>query len=202
MDVTVAIGTYGDLSWLDTARRAIVSAAAQAPVIHEHRGTLAEARNAALDQVETEWVIHLDADDELAPGYIEAMAAADGDLRAPQVQYLGPGITRPPYFPHVWGHERHDCEGACLPQGNWIVIGAAVRTGLLRRAGGWQNEGLYEDWSAWLRCWLAGGAIGRAPDAVYLAHVRPDSRNRAPAQHEKEHWHRVIYESCFGKAAA
>jgi glycosyltransferase involved in cell wall biosynthesis len=199
-DVTVCVGTYGHESWRELAHRAIVSAESQAPVIHEHRTTLAEARNAALDQVETEFVVHLDADDELAPGYVDAMAAGKADLRAPMVQYLGPGITRPAYFPHVWGHEHHACTGECLSQGNWIVVGAAVRTELAHRIR-WQEEELYEDWSFFLRCWLATGSVEAIPDAVYRAHVRPDSRNRAPSHAEKERWHKVIYDSCFSDAA-
>lgn len=200
-DVTVAVATYGGQEWIDLAQRALASAAPQAPVVHVHGDSLHGARNQALEQVATEFVIYLDADDELAPGYIDAMGHAQGDLRVPRVQYLGWGITREPYFPRVWGHH-HACAAACLPEGNWIVIGAAARAQLLRDIGGWRDFAWSEDWDVWLRCHLAGADIQTAPDAVYRAHVRPESRNRAPEQELKLRVHQEIYRANFPQAAA
>lgn len=194
MDVTVCISTYGDPEWVRLAERAIASARSQAPVIHRHGSTLANARNEALALVDTEWVVHLDADDELEPGYIEAMAAGSADLRAPAVRYVRGASSRLPYVPRVFGHE-HDCDAACLPDGNWLVIGTAVRTELLRAAGGWREWDVYEDWDAFLRCWLAGGSVEAIPEAVYRAHVRPDSRNRAPSAELKNRTHLAIVEA-------
>lgn len=186
MDVTIAVATCGDLSWARLAeRRAIPSAVAQGvPVVSRHvPGSVADARNAALEQVTTEWVIHLDADDELEAGYVQAVAAATGDLRAPSVRYVRPGWTPPrPRMLRVAGHRRA-CTGDCLPEGNWLVVGTAVRTDLVRTVGGWHNWDVYEDWDLWLRCWRAGATVEPVPRAVYRAHVRPDSRNRA-ADHE------------------
>lgn len=200
MDVTIAIATYGDPEWIRRAVRAVASAVGQAPVVHAHCDTLAEARNAALTGVDTEFVIHLDADDELEPGYVTAMAAGTADLRAPAVRYVRGRRQQAPYVPRVAGHD-HDCTGDCLPAGNWLVVGSCVRTELLRAAGGWQDEELYEDWSAWLRCYRAGATVEAIPAAVYRAHVRRDSRNRAPARAEKERWHRLIHDACLPAAA-
>lgn len=89
----------------------------------------------------------------------------------------------PPRIPQVWGHD-HDCRADCLAWGNWIVIGAPVRTALLQRNcwgdrdvrfGGWP---VYEDWPFWVDCWQRGARIQRVPEAIYRAHVRPESRNR------------------------
>lgn len=180
MDVTVAIGTYGDRAWWNlAAERAVPSAVALGvPVVSVHAATLHEARNEALDQVHTEWVCHLDADDELEPGYFDHMAAGSADLRAPSVRYIRPHQRRAPYVPLVAGH-RHQCTAECLLEGNWLVVGAVARTELVRRVGGWRQFVWSEDWDLWLRCYLSGATVEAIPGAVYRAHVRSDSRNRA-----------------------
>lgn len=195
-DVTVVVATFGKRTWRELAReRAIPSARSQAPVVYVHGQTLAEARNAGLDQVETEFTIHLDADDELEPGYVEAMAQGSADLRSPSVRYVPRG--GPPSVPQVWSH-RHACTAECLRQGNWLVIGTCVRTELLRSVGGWEEFGWSEDWAAWARCWRAGGTVEACPDAIYRAHRRLRSRNRV-TQEEGLRWHREIEEAVFGK---
>jgi glycosyltransferase involved in cell wall biosynthesis len=193
VDVTVAVATYGDQSWLELAsERAVPSAAAlNVPVVHVHGNSLHEARNTALDVVATEWVVYLDADDELEPGYFDAMAAAEADLRAPAVSYVRRGRPDPARMPRVSGH-RHDCTAGCLEWGNWLVIGTAAQTEMLRAVGGWRDFPWSEDWDLWVRCWQAGATIEPVPKAVYRAHVRHDSRNRAPAHAAKMEAHRMI----------
>ncbi|MEX5637405.1 glycosyltransferase [Parafrankia sp. FMc2] len=194
MDVTVAIGTFGLPCWSDLARsRAVPSAEALGvPVVHHHADTLHDARNGALALVDTEWVIHLDADDELEAGYVDAMAAGSADVRAPAVRYIH-SRTRAstPAVPTVAGHG-HACEAACLLAGNWLVVGALVRTALVRQVGGWRDFAWSEDWDLWLRCHLAGASFEAIPAAVYRAHVRRDSRNRAPSRQARLAAHHAI----------
>lgn len=192
---TIIIGTFGDESWKTLAEtRAIPSARAQGcPVIHAHADTLHHARNTALGQVTTPWVIHLDADDEVEPGYIQAMAIpGHGDVRVPMVRYMerGRAIARP-RFPQVAGHQ-HACTADCLPYGNWIVVGAAARTDLINQIGGWRGFEWSEDWDVWLRCHLAGATFTRANRAIYRAHVRRDSRNRGGTHDSHLESHRAI----------
>lgn len=195
MDVTVVVGTFGDSEWEDLARsRAIPSVSG--PVIHCHGDTLAKARNQGLEQVETEHVVFLDADDELSSGYMEAMAAGRADLRAPSVQYIRGRNTRPPHLPRVAGH-RHQCSGDCLPDGNWMVIGTCANADLIREVGGFREFEWSEDWDLWLRCYLAGATIEAIPDAVYRAHVRSDSRNRAPSRDFRNEVHWQIHRANF-----
>ena len=192
MDVVVA--TFGGPEWAQLARqRAFPSAIGQADnVFLAHSATLARARNAGLEQVESDFVVFLDADDELEPGYLDAMESAAGDMRAPRVRYVSGNFERLPAYPVVPGH-RHDCETACLEDGNFLVIGTAIRTELAREVGGFREEPIYEDWSLFLRCARAGGTVERVPDAIYRAHVRDDSRNRSPAMEWKNAWHRRIH---------
>jgi GT2 family glycosyltransferase len=195
LEVTVVVGTFGDEQYRRWAEdRAIPSVPEGIPVVHVHGGTLAESRNAGLAQVKTEWVVFLDADDELAPGYMDAMATGSADLRAPSVRYVKGRRTQDPYVPRVAGHD-HDCTGECLPEGNWLVIGAAARADLLRSVGGFREWDCYEDWDLWLRCWLAGATVEAIPAAEYIAHVRPDSRNRSNSMRFRNRVHVQIIES-------
>jgi hypothetical protein len=188
--VTVVVGTFGSESWARLARdRAIPSAEMQAPVVHVHGGTLARARNEALGQVKTEFVVTLDADDELAPDYVAQMLEGWADIRAPAVRHVWPSWQSEPEVPRVWGHE-HDCEAGCLRHGNFCCIGSMVRTELARKVG-WEEFGWSEDWYTYARCVRAGATIESLPNAVYIAHHRPRSRNRV-ANAVGLKWHRAI----------
>lgn len=190
--MTIAVATYGDSTWYTLACNRAIPSAQQfgVPVAYVHGETLHDARNAVLDKVKTEWVVFLDADDELEPDYLTAMAAATADIRAPAVRYVG-GPPVSARVPRVAGHA-HACIGECLRFGNWLVVGSAVRAELVRSVGGWRDFAWSEDWDLWLRCHLAGASIEAVPAAIYRAHVRHDSRNRGQSAEAKLAAHRAI----------
>jgi glycosyltransferase involved in cell wall biosynthesis len=198
--VSIACATYGAPAWARLAEmRAIPSIERQGnyPIIPVHSDSLMNARNEALARVETEYVVFLDADDELAPGFIDAMAAGSADLRAPMVTYIQSGRPGLPHFPKVGGHW-HDCTGECLPHGNWMVIGTCAKADVLRDVGGFRDFAWSEDWDLWYRCHLAGASIEGIPDALYRAWVRPDSRNRGQTeQHVKDSCFHGIKQACL-----
>lgn len=198
-NTTIVVATYGAPGWATLARRrAIPSARALGcAIVHAHGDTLHGARNAGVEQVDTKWMIHLDADDQLEPGYVEGMSVGTADVRAPIVRYIHRGRPTRPAMPRVAGHT-HDCVASCLTQGNWIVVGAAVRTDLVREVGGWRDFCWSEDWDLWLRCYLNGAKIEAAPLAVYRAYVRPGSRNRAQTQEGRLAAHRAIAQANGG----
>jgi len=193
LDATIAVCTFGGPEWPQLAERVALPSAESfgVPVVHVHAATLHDARNGALDRVQTEWVVYLDADDELEPGFLDWMADGTADLRAPSVRYVRAGIDRHAYVPQVSGHT-HACTGECLPFGNWLVIGSAVRPDTIRRAGGWREWPCYEDWDLWLRCWQQGATVEAVPRSIYRAHVRPESRNRAGDPLDRLEVHRAI----------
>ena len=202
MDVSIAIASYGDDSWREMASgRARASADAQGvPVIQVHLpdGTLAQARNEALEQVETEYVIFLDADDELAPGYVYWMGEGTADLRSPaiaQTMYGSP--LGPSFMPKVFQHTK-PCTAECLRYGNWLVIGTAARAQLVRDVGGWEEFAWSEDWQLWAKCWKAGATVEPIHRAVYVAHVSHNGRNRQLLNHEILQVHRDIEMSVWG----
>jgi glycosyltransferase involved in cell wall biosynthesis len=198
LDVSVVIATYGSQQWRTLAhQRAGPSAQAlNVPVIYVHAGALAQARNAGLAEVKTELVIFVDADDELEPGYLNAMAIGSADIRAPAVRYVQGLQAADPRVPNVPGHN-HACGAPCLLAGNWLVVGSLVPTELLRSVGGWGNEPIYEDWAAWLRCYKAGASFEAIPQAVYRAHVRTGSRNRSLTIAAKNRVHHQILRDVY-----
>lgn len=199
MDVTVIVATYGDLAvWEPLADRAMRSAAACEPaaMIRLHGDSLAGARNEAAAMAVTEWLVYLDADDELEPGYFDAMSTGEADLRAPSVRYVTrPGRTSErARMPRVAGHT-HDCAAACLAYGNWCCVGTMVPTALALQVGGFDEWPMFEDWAFFVKCWQAGATVEAAPAAVYRAFVRRDSRNRGPSQAAKLAAHQAIASS-------
>lgn len=175
-DVTIIIPVYGDHDrWMPLARRAAGSAITQtvppARVFISAGETLSAARNGAAEWARTEWLCFLDADDELDVRYVEAMLAAEGDVRQPAT--LG-----------IDAQGQEDPLPVVIPAkpfmyGNYIVIGAFVRTQLFFDVGGFRELPAYEDWDLWIRCWLAGAQIGVAPEAIYRVHAST-GRNSLP----------------------
>lgn len=168
---TVIIATYGDESWAQMAAGdAMTSCVDQGvDVILSHEGTLAEARNRGAARARTEWLIFLDADDRLAPGYVSALMAAEGDLRAPAVSWVTEHDATPPRC----------LDDRNIEHLNPCVVGTAIRAQMFRDCGGFEEWPAWEDWALFLRAHRRGASIVHVPDAIYLATVRPGSRNQS-----------------------
>lgn len=175
MDCTIVVSTFGNFKWqLLAQERALPSAYSFGlPVIYNHGNSLHEARNIGLFDVKTEWVCHLDADDELEYGFFDEIEKVEGDLRAPAVRYVG----YPAKMPNVVGHN-HLCNAGCLAEGNWMVVGTVARTDLLKKVGGWKDYPVFEDFDLWQRCWVAGATVVPVPRAVYRAYSTETGRNK------------------------
>lgn len=180
-EVSVAVPIYGDTTtWLPLARTAKASIDAQTvPTVCQivEGVSLVDARNHALSVVETPFVILLDADDTLAPGYVEHMLAGTGDVRWPSVAYTDGTVWAMDWNP--------------LPAWNHLVIGAMARRDLLVEVGGFRDLPVLEDYDLWCRCWAAGADMQPCLDAVYRYHHTQDGRS-AKAQGIHDEWHRRI----------
>ncbi len=170
MDATIIIGVFGDIRyWLDVARaNALPSARKQGcSVILSAGDSLAQARNSAVRNVETEWLIFLDADDELSDGYVQALLDGEGDLRAPAVQWVTEGVADAPVL-----LDDRDIEFS-----NPCVIGTAIRRTLFLELGGFEEFDAWEDYALFLKAYRRGATITHNPAAVYIVHSYEDSRN-------------------------
>ena len=182
--ISVVIATYGDREWIILANdRSVPSAEKEDPdemvLRHLFEGTRASSLNQGAEDATEDWLIFLDADDELAPGYVGAMRRAleqhrtDGNhkvLFTPAVQHIRKGRPRPPFF-------FPECS---LETGNWLVIGTMIRREFFLDIGGFHEHphGL-EDWNLWARAVRTGARIVKVPGAVYRAHMNPTSKHHA-----------------------
>lgn len=174
MTVSIIIGTYGSSEWIQLAQeRAIPSAEAQGvEVVHAHAETLSEARNQGVLQTSGNWLIFLDADDELAPGYVEAILRGSADLRSPAIQYIYPDRIEEPKL----------LAPKNLRRGNYLPIGTAIHREMFWKAGGFLEYPAWEDWDLVVRCFLRGATIEQLPEAVYRAYWSPNGRNNLTQQ--------------------
>lgn len=189
MTFSILISTYGADYWRELAQtRAVPSAEAQNPhevfILHEPDGTIASCRNNNAARATGDWLVFLDADDELNPGYIDAMKAREQQavyqhdyiVRESQPRLLQPAVSYVRNGRHMParilgpGDLRHD---------NYLVIGTAVPRHLFEQVGGFNDypHG-FEDWSCWAKCWKAGAVVVPVPRAVYRAHINPRSKHR------------------------
>lgn len=174
MNISICVATYGDDSWRKMAKRAIVSAENQTvpcEAIYVHGETLASARNEAVRQAHGEWIICLDADDQLTPDYAQKMIEAQslgGDIFFPMVGKVNPDGKR---------ELLRYAQGNPLNR-NFCVIGSMFRKPLFEQVGGFSDEfPIFEDWALFLSMWV-NGAIIKPSDAIYVYNVRPNSRNQ------------------------
>jgi len=204
--IAIVITSYGEPSWRSLAwERAypstIEQGAEQVIVHHSTLETIGPARNEAAAQAEEQWLIFLDADDELAPGYVEAMRRAlrreaGKVLFQPAVLYLRQG--RPPPKPIVIADRN-------LRKDNYLVIGTMVNRRQFHQVGGFSDyHHGFEDWSLWVKCWQDGARIVPVPEAVYRAHYNHHSKHRLLWRDRKAQavWHQRIEQELFGNAPA
>jgi GT2 family glycosyltransferase len=179
--VGIVTGTYGDReAWAPLVRRAQRSCDRQSACNWSwrwvHRNSLQSARNegaVAAAAEKSNWLVFLDADDELDIDYVAAMtraaqAAGGACILRPATLGVANGIEDPApvLIP------RRD-----LRDGNFIVIAAMIPTEHFLAVGGFDGYPVLEDWALWLKLTDAGLNVVDVPEAVYRIHVRPDSRN-------------------------
>lgn len=192
--ISILVATYGEDHWREMAlTRAFASAMKQdgdyeVVIEHQRKGDVATSRNRAAKKAAGEWLLFLDADDELAPGFIQHMERAikrrDGNLLlTPRISYVVRGRHKPPRFWPV----------CSLKTGNWLIIGTLVPKNTFMEVGGFRPfpHGL-EDWNFWSRCVRSGATIKKVPPAVYIAHHNSESAHHQLAKDRRKymkHYH-------------
>jgi GT2 family glycosyltransferase len=181
----ICVGTYGDQYWSDLAHaRALTSTlwqdADEVLVRHDPDGERHRVRNQLGYEAKSDWLVFLDADDHLAPGFITALRAA-----APE---RGRALLNP-----AVGHaHRPDEHSVFAPKdlrlGNYMIIGTAVQREVFTEVGGFWDWGGFEDWELWIRCTKAGATVIQVPDAVYLIDSTERSRDANACVADTSRW--------------
>lgn len=179
--ISIIITTYGDESWKELAqKRAIPSTKDQGAyeviIHHDEFSEIGPARNHAAEKATGEWLLFLDADDELEHEYVDAMTAAICDERRPEPALLQPAVR---YVRKGQMQNPILIPEKDLSTDNYLVIGTVLRRSLFRKVGGFGDypHG-FEDWSLWAKCWREGARVYPVPRAIYNAHVNPLSKHR------------------------
>lgn len=186
VNVSIIIATYGSEDWRALAMsRAYPSALDQGAheivVGHDPEGTIAGVRNALTRKAEGDWLCFLDADDELAPGYLGAMERAyeqeSGADGTPLL--LTPAVQRKRKNGQIMGRPSFFDRDIPLTDDNWLVLGTLVQRDLFMQAGGFSDypHG-FEDWSLWAKCWKAGAQVVKVPEAIYVYWLNPNSKHK------------------------
>lgn len=197
MIVSVVIASHGDDSWRRLAREralpsAVKSGADEILIDHQPDATRAHVRNELTGDAAGDYVVTLDADDELSEGYCDAIRAMApcGALVVPRVQFVrGRRAGAPRFLP-----ERD------IRVDNWMVVGTAFPRENFIRAGGWRtltgtgtlNEA--DDWDLWARMINAGCGIVYCEGAVYRAFMDRPSKHRSSGRRQRERWAQEIRE--------
>ena len=193
MRFSVIVGTFGEEWWHELAQtRACASVQAQrgfdaseVEVIALHSRSLQEARNGAAWRAQGDYLIFLDADDRLEPGYLAAMSEAidermeaPGPISATWALYY-PAVQYDAQAPRILTPKRPGAHVRdAILDGNWMVVGTAIHRNLFWRAGSFGPERAWEDWALWMRAIMVGAHTCAVPSAIYQATTNANGRNR------------------------
>lgn len=150
-------------------------------VIRQHNTGLPRARNAGIAKATGDWIIPLDADDMLAPTFIEAALRAS---------------TLDPALGVITSHMGCFHDSPSDPALEYVPLGddpeilrvvnclssatAMVRREILLSSGGYDPDMVaYEDWDLWCTLLARGVRFGIIPEALILNRMRPDSMLRS-----------------------
>jgi hypothetical protein len=149
-------------------------------LIQQDNQGLPASRNRGIAASDAEYLVPLDADDKLAPRYVELKLAA---LDAHPEVAIADGDH------HTFGadsqlilHSEYDI--GRLARGNQIGVASMFRRRAWEDVGGYDeamcthNGVAYEDWDFWLGCAERGHTAIRVGSALFYYRVRPDSMFR------------------------
>src|SRR6185437_135728 len=182
VDVRVAIVDDGSTDGSADVARALAAADARVQAIVQDNQGVAVARNVGIAATDADLFVCLDADDELAPGFLRA--CVESLERHPWASYAycdqqntGESTTferHPPY------------DATLLRRFNYILSTAVTRRKAWQDVGGYAPGIGYEDWDFWLGCSEHGHRGIHVPEAALLRRVTSSGRYRSDTRSDAE----------------
>jgi glycosyltransferase involved in cell wall biosynthesis len=150
-------------------------------VIHtENRGP-ASARNTGITQAKGKYILPLDADDRIAPTYLEkAVPVLNADPT------VGIVYSEAEFFGTEAG--KFDLPGFSFPQillGNMIFNSSLYRRSDWEKVGGYKDHFHWEDYEFWLSLIELGREVVRLPEVLYFHRQLKSSRGNSL---DRQHW--------------
>jgi glycosyltransferase involved in cell wall biosynthesis len=153
-------------------------------LLERANGGLAEARNSGIRLARGEYILPLDADDQLAPALLEKTVSC---LQA------DPGVAIVYTDTLCFGTANHtqrwiDFDFTRLCAYNQMNYCSLFRREAWEKAGGYKRNMTwgYEDWDFWISCGEAGFKAKHLPEPLFLYRVKPESMLTKAAEHDLE----------------
>jgi len=174
-DLEIVVVNDGSTDPATTARLAGYRRPRTRVITAEHRG-VAAARNRGIREARGDYLCGLDADDKLAPRYLEkAMAILDAD---PGVAFVSSWLEA--FGDESWVWRQEACDLPTVLAEDTVHGAALVRRSVLLEVGGY-DESLagesYEDWDLWLRVLERGYRGAIIPEVLLYYRRRAGSRS-------------------------
>ncbi len=165
-------------------------------VVFQQNKGLGEARNTGIRMSNTEYILPLDADNKILPGYLKkAIEILDADEQTAVVYGNAKmfGDKNDDLIPGQFNLQR-------LMIGNFIDACAVIRRSVLFKVGMYDNMKImgYEDWDLWLKIAFTGYRFHYINEIVFQYRVRQNSmmknvNNSIQRQNEIEDYFSVKY---------
>jgi len=142
----------------------------------ENRG-VASARNTGIRSAKGRYILPLDADDLIAPSYLEkAVAIMEADA-AVGIVYCEHEM----FGAHTGSPGLAEYDPATLLCANQIHAGALFRSSDWQRVGGYDPGFIYgwEDWDFWISLSELNKEVTKIPEILYYYRIHCDSRDRS-----------------------
>lgn len=180
--VGVVVATFGDSEWYSDGQEALsIARVAHADeYIHIYGDNLASARNKGWKSLSTDYVVFLDADDGLAPGYCDVLKSnlEDGNILY-QPQTVASDVDR-----NTYQGEPNFIPDRDMNVSNNLVIGTAVKREFCIEFD--PVLPALEDWDFFRRMIYKGAKVKQVPGMIYEVGVcNPNPRN-APGANQNQ----------------
>lgn len=136
---------------------------------------VAKARDIGVKMATGRLLLFVDADDKLAPDYIQqcGRAIAKADIAYPNILGFGEGID-----PYLQETPKEITPEFVLSKNCYIPVTSMIHKTMYTKLKGFSDYPVFEDWDFWIRAMFNGYTFAKANTLLYYRQTA-DSRNRA-----------------------